>query len=125
MINADTSYSDPSAPDNRGVAVHEVLISNYEDEAGECNDMSRARIHGVLPDGKRVDYTTGDRLIGQSTAEGWWVTARRAVGEDPWAARHGSFLLTRTTGRRVENRWVRGDQVLKELAEPKMPKSAE
>ena len=53
---ADTSFSDPGAPDNRGGAAHEVIMDS---QTGDC------RIHGVLSDGTRVDFFTSDPLIGR------------------------------------------------------------
>ena len=49
IIDADTSYSDTSAADNRGIAVSEVLITGTEQD-------NQARIHGVLHDGREIDF---------------------------------------------------------------------
>lgn len=77
VIDGDTSYSDTRFHDNRGVAASEVLLCG-------AKDLSSARIHGVLADGREIDFvlpppnSTGgsDSLIGTEVAPGWWVKAK-------------------------------------------------
>ena len=134
MINADTSFSDPTAPDNRGVAVFEVLIYGAtlpSDEAAAPRPLaaaamaSRARVQGSLPDGRRVDYeTTSEELIGRCTDLGWWVVAKLPAAND--AGRGGaagdccsdgsfSYLLVRARGRRIDQRVASGVEIRREL----------
>eukprot|EP00750_Incisomonas_marina_P000282 INCI10217.2.p1 GENE.INCI10217.2~~INCI10217.2.p1 ORF type:complete len:758 (-),score=96.23 INCI10217.2:293-2566(-) len=95
VIAADTSFSDPSAADNRGRAVHEVLIHNVrisdvcpkpfqssssarpQVKSTPTDSRSEARIHGVLPDGQRVNFFTSDELIGRRTSSDWWVIGKK------------------------------------------------
>ena len=80
MIVADTSYSDAAAPDKRGAAVAEVVVTDYEPwdadwgfthaDATHAQDthaqarsvdvskrtISSAAVHGVLADGRRYAY---------------------------------------------------------------------
>eukprot|EP00038_Savillea_parva_P023957 m.42665 g.42665 ORF g.42665 m.42665 type:complete len:514 (-) comp6309_c0_seq1:93-1634(-) len=87
QVSSDTSFSDTGAHDNRGCAVSEVLIEGDP----HCNQV---RVHGVLADGRPVDFHTpplgleygsrdlqarlaarGDTLVGTRTEEGSWVRA--------------------------------------------------
>ena len=49
IVDADTSYSDTSAADNRGIAVSEVLINGTA-------HSNQTHVHGVLHDGRAIDF---------------------------------------------------------------------
>lgn len=87
MINADTSYSDMTAPDNRGIAVSEIEILNQD----------ATHVTGVTHDGALIDYSvslksmmcgSGDQLVGDS--EPATKAARRFVKA---RLKDGRFLM--------------------------------
>jgi len=77
VITADTSYSDMGQPDNRGIAVAEVLL--LADGA--------ALVHGQLKDGREIEYRLpppgaavgGDPWVGRLLVDGFFVKARLAA----------------------------------------------
>lgn len=74
FLCADTSYSDMKAPDNRGVAYATV----------EILPSGVAIVEGVLPDGKKIAFSTEDALVGRSLAykeKVFWVKARLETDE--------------------------------------------
>jgi hypothetical protein len=120
VVSADTSFSDPEADDNRGVAVSTVLIvgtphHNQLQIAGTLRDG--ATHQGVFPavgaccesDRKGdaeppplgLGVVDGDRLLGTADANGWWYKTRLVAGT------HGaSYRQTRGAGRVWETRDV-------------------
>jgi hypothetical protein len=95
LVCADTSFSDSSATDNRGVAVSEVLIRGGP-------STNQVQVHGTLADGMQIHYTlpplgsaaadegcdddpgpstsapvweldAGDELVGRPLRHQWWV----------------------------------------------------
>eukprot|EP01120_Amphizonella_sp_Union-15-10_P008817 TRINITY_DN3242_c0_g1_i1.p1 TRINITY_DN3242_c0_g1~~TRINITY_DN3242_c0_g1_i1.p1 ORF type:complete len:181 (-),score=24.77 TRINITY_DN3242_c0_g1_i1:34-576(-) len=80
FITADTSFSDPSKSDNRGIAVSEVCIQGTESD-------NQTFIHGQLKEGKKYEFyvskdngepnnSIGDPYIGLQTLDGWWVKVK-------------------------------------------------
>ena len=58
--------------------------------------MPTVRIHGVLSDGRTLDYdAAADPQIGTLRPDGWWVKGRLGCG---------SLLLSRGEGFLVQNR---------------------
>ena len=114
VISADISYSDSSAPDNRGEnAWCEVIIDNGS------SLQSTAIIRGALSDARTYEFSLPecsaaeahppralppvDDLVGhvvvRNDAEGdWWVKAR--LSSDKIST--GGYLLSRGSGRNVE-----------------------
>jgi hypothetical protein len=75
VIMCDTSYSDPSAPDNRGSAACEVVVE----------PSGRVSVTGILEDGQRIAYDPEeDPWVGRFLRDGTMVKARVAGerGED-------------------------------------------
>jgi len=106
LIMADTSYSDMSADDNRGVAVSEVIV----DKTG-----NQAHVHGIIQTGEHIEYslllgaTSGtDLYIGNLVAyEGkeWFVKAKFKGRDD--------YLLSRVwDGFKVDYRTVTKAELL-------------
>lgn len=103
IVCADTSYSDTSAPDNRGSALAALVFE------GPSLDSTRTILKGTLKDGRQYSGTLpllhthsthrrdedADVLIGTVTDDGWWYKARL---DD------GAYLQSRGDGRRVEYR---------------------
>ncbi|TMW66349.1 hypothetical protein Poli38472_004114 [Pythium oligandrum] len=75
VLMCDTSYSDMQAPDNRGLAASEVILL----------PDGRVQVHGILPDGKRIDYETQESNIGRLLRDGTMVKAKvvTSADEDP------------------------------------------
>lgn len=122
VVSADTSFSDPDADDNRGIAVTAVLITGSPEQ-------NRLELSGVLRDGTihRGVFTSvggvsasahpfneedvfdeaGDRLLGTADAEGWWYKTRLVSD-----ARGGViYRQTRGKGRVWETRDVPSSHV--------------
>lgn len=105
VVSADTSFSDPKAPDNRGAAFSTVLI------VGESVDANRLEIDGVLSDGTehRAVFPSlgGDGQGGEDphvgrplpSSPGWWVQTR--LKHPPFA-----YRLITGHGRRWETKVV-------------------
>ncbi|KAJ8612511.1 hypothetical protein CTAYLR_003699 [Chrysophaeum taylorii] len=107
MVCADTSYSDTTAPDNRGKALAAFII-----EGPDLETCTRSRLKGVLSDGRLYDCSMpylplssssssswgGDALLGTVTEDGWWFKAVVEGGK--------KYLQSRGEGRRVEYRDV-------------------
>ena len=115
VIDADTSYSDTTAADNRGVATPVVTVVK---EAGR---QSQARVSGTLSTGEAVDVTLappscavedgeqgGDPWVGRLTDDHWWVKALIADGPDA-----GRYLLSRGRGYEVDYRRLTVDELQK------------
>lgn len=101
---ADTSYSDPSAADNRGGVVSEVLLVGTPDK-------SRVVVHGILLDGELYWYSLGgnssedDPFIGREI-DGWWIKARLC---------NSSYLMSKAKGYDRYNKRVSESYILEEL----------
>jgi hypothetical protein len=103
IASADTSFSDTSANDNRGVAVSVVEI------AGDSRSDNQLEIRGVLRDGTEyhsrfprlhvdgVDHASGDANLGRKNREEYWVKA---------CTKQETYWLTRGKGRDVEYKHV-------------------
>eukprot|EP01102_Stenamoeba_stenopodia_P021726 TRINITY_DN8838_c0_g1_i1.p1 TRINITY_DN8838_c0_g1~~TRINITY_DN8838_c0_g1_i1.p1 ORF type:complete len:337 (+),score=45.78 TRINITY_DN8838_c0_g1_i1:64-1074(+) len=109
VVSADTSYSDTSAEDMRGIAVSEVLIQG-------TLEANQARVHGVFKDGTEFDFVLpalgcsegyintsnssslqpGDEWIGKETPCGWWVKAKQGQ----------NYVLVKGSGHKVEYKKV-------------------
>ena len=104
IVSADTSFSDTSAEDNRGLAISVVEI------LGVSSRDNQLHLRGVLRDGTRynsafhrlhsknqIDTHVGDPFVGRqiSDGKGWWVKANME---------NGSYWITRGNGRNVEYR---------------------
>merc|ERR1712137_562781 len=95
----DTSYSDMSQPDNRGVAVSELLFTQEDVE-----------VHGILKDSRNIQYklnmptdaASPDSLVGRSIPSGHWVKAKLA--EPP--ADGKDFMLCRGKGYSLDIQWM-------------------
>lgn len=64
VVCADTSFSDMTAPDNRGAAVSEVLIHGQ-------SEWNQVQVHGTLADGAHINYRlppVGDASVGACAA---------------------------------------------------------
>jgi len=80
LLLCDTTYSDSSAPDGRGLALAAVEIVG----SPPCN---RSTLRGRLRDGSAYDFALpllgesvaedpcGDARVGRRTSDGWWVKA--------------------------------------------------
>eukprot|EP00039_Didymoeca_costata_P021129 m.343515 g.343515 ORF g.343515 m.343515 type:complete len:507 (-) comp22945_c0_seq1:64-1584(-) len=83
VITADTSYSDTTASDNRGVAAFEVIIT------GGSQD-NHSVIHGTFANGDEIEFSLPElkndeicdrftnvrsHLVGIELDDGWWVKA--------------------------------------------------
>jgi len=110
VISADTSYSDTSALDMRGIAVSEVIVRGTLQE-------NQAQVHGVLKDGTEFDFvlptlgsdnsvnnSPGDEWIGRETPSGWWVKAK--LEKDPSHNDTLSYILVKGSGHKVEYKTV-------------------
>ncbi|KNC56045.1 uncharacterized protein AMSG_02057 [Thecamonas trahens ATCC 50062] len=85
FVIADTSYSDMSAPDNRGSAITAIAVSSG----------GSIRFHGQDRDGLRHDFVVPTEThIGALTPDGFRVKTREASS--------GTYVLTRTRGFAVE-----------------------
>ncbi|GLD92881.1 hypothetical protein PINS_up001460 [Pythium insidiosum] len=71
VVMGDTSYSDMTASDNRGIAASEIVVSP---------GGAAVAVRGVLPDGRRIAYETSDALVGRELRDGTRVKARLADG---------------------------------------------
>jgi hypothetical protein len=67
VIMCDTSYSDMSASDNRGIAASELVVDQTNGEVS---------INGILPDGNEIAFKTTDEFIGHELLDGTIVKAR-------------------------------------------------
>jgi hypothetical protein len=107
IVSADTSFSDTSASDNRGMAFASVEVAGYS------STDNHLTIKGSTRDGqpylslysrlyhKGMDETKGDPMLGRRLVNGWWVKA----GFDEL------YYLTRGQGRKVEYRTIRRSEV--------------
>ncbi|KAJ0409297.1 hypothetical protein ATCC90586_007575 [Pythium insidiosum] len=69
VVMSDTSYSDMSASDNRGIAASEVVVQR---------GGAAVAVRGVLQDGRPIAYESTDPLIGRRLRDGTQVKARLA-----------------------------------------------
>ena len=104
VITADTSYSDMKAPDNRGAAVSEVLLLG----------TGAAVVHGVLADGRAIEYRlpapdadtstadddddAPDPWVGRLFQDGYFVKARLQAD--------GAYIVCKGQGFRLDVRQV-------------------
>lgn len=115
IVSADTSFSDTSAKDNRGLAVSVVEV------VGSSAKDNQLHLHGTLMNGKRysskfsrlhsgdkVDTSHGDGLLGRQLTDGsnWWIKVKTESGE---------YCLTRGKGRKVEHRYSTEVDALSEM----------
>lgn len=98
----DTSYSDPSADDNRGNAVSIVEIigasasENHLEISGILrDDTAHHSTFSRLSSDNGIDTSTGDARLGKLEDDDWWVKA---------ATLNGEYHFTRGEGRHVEFR---------------------
>jgi len=99
IVSGDTSYSDTSADDNRGLALPNIEI------VGESKADNQLEISGRLSDGREyhsvfnrlhgdeIDKTVGDSNLGIETRDGYWIKAH--------TSKH--YRLCRGKGREVEH----------------------
>lgn len=99
IVSGDTSYSDTSADDNRGLALPNIEI------VGESEADNQLEISGRLSDGRKyhsvfnrlhgdeIDETVGDSNLGIETRDGYWIKAH--------TSKH--YRLCRGKGRKVEH----------------------
>lgn len=104
VVSADTSYSDVTADDDRGVAVAGLLLQ------GDSLHSTHSVVYGTLRDGRKhearlrtlggtADGSGGDPYVGSEAGGGWWVKALVAPSA---GASEPSYLLCRGAGRKVE-----------------------
>eukprot|EP00040_Diaphanoeca_grandis_P030919 m.183805 g.183805 ORF g.183805 m.183805 type:complete len:509 (-) comp32168_c4_seq2:40-1566(-) len=76
IICADTSFSDQTSSDNRGVAHSEVIIAG-------SSSKREAHIHGTLANGVEIafDVNDADAKIGTQLDDETWVKARTVDGD--------------------------------------------
>lgn len=113
VVSADTSYSDISSSDNRGMALSVVEI------VGDSSLDNHLEISGRLSNGNTyhnifhrlhdegIDDTVGDVNLGKKKSDGWWIKART---ED-------QYWLCRGMGRKVEHKSMQMSAVSAEQGE--------
>uniref|UniRef100_A0A7S1VZG9 Calcineurin-like phosphoesterase domain-containing protein n=1 Tax=Ditylum brightwellii TaxID=49249 RepID=A0A7S1VZG9_9STRA len=116
IVSGDTSFSDVSAPDKRGLAVGIVEVvgfSSVDNQLHLRGTLSNGNSYNSkfyrLHSGNKVDESTGDPFLGRHIQpdddgdDDWWIKVKT---ED------GHYCLTRGKGRFVEYRHIEKSELL-------------
>lgn len=101
--------STPSSSSSCTVELNHSIENIYNSEGSntKCSiGVSEVYVRGKLPNNEAVNGQLSSLYIGKCTSDGWWVVTQQTSSTTTGLSHIDEFLLSRTTGRLVETRWV-------------------